>query len=129
MKIYTNKNATTEVVSKFDADENPTKFKIGLLTTTERELINEQISVITESSAHKVIRSVVELGLRGWEGLKDENDQPVQFKTIKKQVLGLPEREVIHPELYDLPQMFDLWNDLAEKIRKFNSLTEKQTKN
>lgn len=130
MKIYTNKNHTTEVVSKYDLDESPTKFRIGLLTTTEREAINELLSdEINERTAHKVIRAVIELGLKGWDRLPNEDGDLVVFKTVKKSVLGLPEREVISPDLYDLPHTFDLWNDLASKIRKFNSLSKEQEKN
>lgn len=128
MKIYTNKSFTKEVTSKYDKEYPPTKFRIGLLTTNERETINAQVKFGDEAAASKVIRSVIEIGLKGWDGLKNENDEPIEFKTISKSVLGLPVREVISPELYDLPQMYDLWLELSTQIRDFNSLTEPDAK-
>lgn len=129
MKIYTNKDFTKEIVSKYDQDTNPTKFRIGLMTTTERESINSLLTDITEPTAQKVIRAAVELGLKGWEDLYDGDGNKIEFKTIRKKVNGLPEREVIHPDLYDLPQMFDLWHELATEIRQFSSLKERDLKN
>jgi len=129
MKIYTNKNATQEVTSKFDTDKVPATFTIGLLTTTERETMNAQLEDVTEATGQKVVRAMIELGLKGWNNLNDENGNPIPFKTERKSVLGLPERDVITVQLYDLPRIYELWLELVTKIREFNSLKESDAKN
>jgi len=129
MRISTNIHATTKVQSKFDPTAT---FIIGLMTGPEREAINAMITkklTGEDVAAEVIIRAYTELGLRGWENLSDDNNEEIKYTTVEKSVLNLPKRQVISPELYDLPRAYDLWVELCEKIKAYNSIAEQASKN
>ena len=126
-------------VSTDDGDD-PTIFKVGVLTSRDVGRIRDSVTNISFKSGGKdkgdddeqdintsIERSkmnfeAVRRGLRGWENFIGSDDKPVEYKTHVREIDG-KQRTVCRPELLDMLPL-PVITELADKILGDNEVSE-----
>lgn len=130
---------TVTYVSRYDATEPKTKWKIGILKADESNYIRERVlsGVAPKDSLSKVDgKTLIELsrlyllfGLKGWSDLyKADGSTLIIFETEEVKIGPLGMRTVVKQELLQEihPAILD---ELVEQIGDANTLTEADAKN
>ncbi len=141
MLTAVNLEESREFKSQFDPerDANPTVFKLGLLDPFVRAMLDDEMTRLDfgpggpDGQATTSVRlgtrniEMVRFGLRGIENFKGPDGNPVQWRTMRKNVRGRS-YEVPSDEVLRLipPKII---SELAGEIAKENSISDEERKN
>lgn len=138
--IYTSE--TKKYVSKYDPDKaNPTVFLLGTLDPFIDAYIKDKTSRFESSSAHPDEEAVLKLdfstrnllqvkfGLRGIENLLDPETKQVLKVDLEKISIDGRNYQVIPDKVLAVIADPVLIGELADEIRKINTLTQEERKN
>lgn len=129
-----------QYISKFDSGELKTVFFLSPVTSQEMQIITDQTMTVKSKKKEDIekddagagvdiqfktslrFRMLCLFGIKGWENGEEE------FRTIKRALHGMKEKNLIAEELLDrLPN--DLIVELAGKIDEMSNLTKEDEKN
>ena len=127
-------------VSKLDKGDNPTVFYLGVLDTRIRKQI-EDISLEYEfdpsapssakaKSSFNIGKSELEFvafGLKNFDNFLDSSGKSIQFKTEAK-IVGNRQYHIAADDIIRIIPG-DIVKELAEEIRRINSVGEEERKN
>ena len=129
---------TIDVTVPWDDGDDPTTWKVGVLTSRDVGAIRDSVTSVTFKtggvetdegrdmtttvSRSKMNFEAVRRGLRGWSNFIGPDDKPVEFKTHQREVDG-KQRDVVRPELLDLIPL-SVINHLADIILRDNEMGE-----
>lgn len=138
-----NLTKTKQHILTFDPDaktDKAIKWKIGALDSRLMAAIKDRATAIPMSAfsgdnsdatatlnMNKTNFDVVLFGLKGWEGLLDEDDKPVEFRTEHTNFEGRTYLTVAYDLLIQLPG--EVIDELAQEIIELNSLSSTDRKN
>jgi hypothetical protein len=138
--IFTNE--TKKYVSRYDPDKaNPTVFLLGTLDPFVDAYIKDKTSRFESSSAHPDEEAVLKLdfstrnllqikfGLRGIENLLDPETKQVLKVDLEKVSIDGRNYQVVPDKVLALISDPVLIGELADEIRKINTLTQEERKN
>jgi hypothetical protein len=132
-------NETVEYSSTMDTKEPRTVFLLGAIPAVVMASLKDQSRVvlvdITNNDGRTPVRTnvgemqlnYVRYGLKGWTNFKNRKGETVPFRTQKQSLSG---REVEVASDESLNYLSDeIVQELADKLRDFNSLSVEEVKN
>lgn len=138
-----NLTKTKQHILSFDPDaktDKAIKWKIGALDARLLAAIKDKATAIPMSAfasdgsdatatlnINKTNFDIVLFGLKGWEGLLDENDAPVVYRTDNTTFEGRTYLTVAYDLLIQLPT--EVIDELAQEILDINTMKEEERKN
>jgi hypothetical protein len=113
---------TKDFISSADTSEPKTIFKLGVLDAEVFASLGE-----LANNPLKMMLEIVKYGLRGFSNFNDAGGNPVQFRTVAKQVGPTTYQVVADSIIKIIPSQ--IINEMGAEILQMSKLTEQETKN
>jgi len=131
---------TEQFICKDDDENNPTKWKLGVIDSLIMSEIQDLITLFEPDSTGRpdapaktklclnlVRAEAVRFGLKGWENFCDEVGGQIIFKTEKRNIGGKSVDAVADDLMRIIP--FTVISQLGDRILQKNRFSEEEAKN
>ena len=130
---------TVDYVSKLDADEPKTVFRLGMVdhvvlskiqdSTIDIQMIDKKDSEGSRTVIHGSEKNILlaKCGIKGWENLNGSDGQPIPCVIEKQYLLGVQVEAVTNASLSALP--FAVIQEIGQEVHRLNVLGETERKN